>query len=56
LPSSFKWSSGEPTFPSIPPLRTVRESFQLTRLKPKQTPFDSARQLQNGDECARPDS
>jgi hypothetical protein len=27
------WSSGGPTLRLVPPLRTVRESFQLTRLK-----------------------
>src|SRR5271157_216868 len=30
--------SREPALPSVPPLRTVLESFQLTRLKPSQTP------------------
>ena len=36
--TSCRTSSGEPTLPLAPPLRTVLESFQLTRLKPSQTP------------------
>src|ERR1700691_3561898 len=29
-------SSGEPSLPTAPPLRTVHEGFRLTRLKPSQ--------------------
>src|SRR5271167_1759753 len=36
--TSCRTSSREPTLPLVPPLRTVLESFQLTRLKPSQTP------------------
>src|SRR5271165_663227 len=36
--TSCRTSSREPTLLLAPPLRTVLESFQLTRLKPSQTP------------------
>ena len=38
LALSARLSSREPTLPLASPLRTVLESFQLTRLKPSQTP------------------
>ena len=41
-------SSGEPPLPVAPPLRTVRESFQLTRLKPILTPTEWTRTVLNG--------